>query len=107
MGTLKKNLTSIGAHNCIEWDILICFLKIQYCLASKYLFIDCLIVYHTSVLCELVMLQPCTCMLLICRLVEIAQHKFPDLYNSEEDLCRMAENVLVDNHQTCASLIKK
>lgn len=45
--------------------------------------------------------------LLICRLVEIAQHKFPDLYNSEEDLCRMAENVLVDNHQTCASLIKK
>lgn len=41
------------------------------------------------------------------RLVEVAQHKFPDLYEREEDLCRMAENVLVDNHQTCASLIKK
>lgn len=53
------------------------------------------------------LIQPCTCMLLICRLVEIAQHKFPDLYNSEGDLCRMAQNVLVDNHQTCASLIKK
>lgn len=80
------------------------FLKVK--LLNIYLLI-CLIVYHTSVLCELVMLQPCTCMLLICRLVEIAQHKFPGLYNSEEDLCRMAENVLVDNHQTCASLIKK
>lgn len=80
------------------------FLKVK--LLNIYLLI-CLIVCHTSVLCKLVMLQPCTCLLLICRLVEIAQHKFPDLYNSEEDLCRMAENVLVDNHQTCASLIKK
>lgn len=43
----------------------------------------------------------------ISRLVEIALHKFPDVYSSEEDLCKMAKNVLVDNHQTCASLIKK
>nr|XP_022333078.1 DNA repair protein RAD51 homolog 2-like [Crassostrea virginica] len=41
------------------------------------------------------------------RLVEIALHKFPDVYSNEEDLCKMAKNVLVDNHQTCASLIKK
>lgn len=79
----------------------------QYSLAINNLYIQVDIFISTSVLCEVVRLQPYTCMLLICRLVEIAQHKFPDLYNSEEDLCRMAENVLVDNHQTCASLIKK
>lgn len=36
--------------------------------------------------------------LFICRLVEIVRYKFLDLYNSEEDLCRMVENVLVDNY---------
>ncbi|XP_061192488.1 DNA repair protein RAD51 homolog 2-like [Saccostrea echinata] len=41
------------------------------------------------------------------RLVEIAQNKYPDLYNSDDELCDMAQKVLVDNHQTCASLIKK
>ncbi|XP_056021059.1 DNA repair protein RAD51 homolog 2-like isoform X2 [Ostrea edulis] len=41
------------------------------------------------------------------RLLEVAQSKCPDLHSTEEELCNMAQRVLVDNHQTCSSLLKK
>ncbi|GAB1600694.1 DNA repair protein RAD51 homolog 2-like [Argonauta hians] len=42
-----------------------------------------------------------------CRLVEIARNKYPEYFKNEEQIKNLAENVLVDFHQTCDSLINR